>query len=515
MTPDQTTASNIEWDWLGHWARKTPEREALVDAERGQRLTYGACDAAARHVAAWLANDLHVSVGDRVACLALNGYEIVILFFATQRLGAILVPLNYRLAPPELDQVLADAEPRIVFATKELAGKLAGLASCAALPIESLDHGPHSVRSLVNNSEVPPPTLPWRAPTCSDPCMILYTSGTTGRPKGVIVTFGMIYWNSVNTALRIELTASDATVGFLPFFHTGAWNVLLTPLLHHGGRVVLLPRFDPEAVLRLVAAERTSILFGVPTTMAAMAETTAFATVDLSSVRFALVGGEAMPEPLIHIWEAKGIAIRQGYGLTEFGPNVFSLPASDSIRKIGSIGLPNHYCEARILHDDRAACSTDEVGELVLRGPVATPGYWRQPEATAALLHDGWCHTGDLVRRDAEGYYYVVGRKKEMYISGGENVYPAEIERVLRTMPGIRDAAVIGIADGKWGEVGCAFLVKSNSAEMKAERVLAYCRNHLAGYKIPRRVVFVDELPKGDNGKILKRSLRAPAEVPL
>jgi fatty-acyl-CoA synthase len=234
----------------------------------------------------------------------------------------------------------------------------------------------------------------------------------------------------------------------------------------------------------------------------------AFPDVNLSSLRYAIVGGEPMSLELIRLWQQRGVPIRQGYGLTEFGPNVFSLNEADAIRKIGSIGFPNFYVEARVVDDNDAEVTPETVGELVLRGPVCTPGYWNNQEATASAIRNGWFHTGDLVRKDAEGYYYVVDRKKDMYISGAENVYPAEIEHCLRSHPKVREVAVIGVPDEQWGEVGKAVIALNPGAIATADEVRAFCSGRIAKFKIPKYVEFVDALPKSESGKILKRALR-------
>ena len=339
--------------------------------------------------------------------------------------------------------------------------------------------------------------------------MILYTSGTTGRPKGAIITHGMIFWNAVNTELRLDLTAQDRSFNAAPFYHTGGWNVLLTPFLLHGATTFLFDGFDPEAVLRLCDDEQLTILWGVPTMLKMMADHPAFDEVSLDSVRYAVVGGEAMPEPLIRTWQDKGVPIRQGFGMTEVGVNCFSLPERDALRKIGSIGFPNFYIDTRVVDDDGAEVETNAPGELLMRGPVVTPGYWRAPEATAdAIDADGWFHTGDLVRVDDEGYFYVVGRKKEMFISGGENVYPAEVEAAIHRRDAVAEAAVIGVEDAHWGEVGAAFVALHDGHSITEDALIAHCRSQLATYKVPKHVRFLDELPKGHSGKIQKTALR-------
>ncbi len=265
--------------------------------------------------------------------------------------------------------------------------------------------------------------------------MILYTAGTTGLPKGAIITHKMLFWNSINTSLRLDLTSADHTQSYAPFFHTGGWNVLFTPFLHHGASHTLLSKFEPDLILQLMEKEKTTLFFGVPTMLQMMADSPYFDKVDLSSVRYAIVGGAPMPIPLINIWHKKGVYIRQGYGLTEVGPNCFSLHHNDAIRKKGSIGFPNYYIETKIINETGKECQPNEVGELWLKSPVVTPGYWNKPNETKTAITDEWFHTGDMVKADEEDYVYVVDRKKNMFISGGENVYPAEVEAFIVTHP--------------------------------------------------------------------------------
>jgi fatty-acyl-CoA synthase len=411
--------------------------------------------------------------------------------------------VNWRLAPREVAHVVTDAAPALVVVDASFADKLDGVA-VRTLAFADLQAQMHDA-SLPADFDAPEPDF-------EAPCMILYTSGTTGAPKGAVLTNRGLFWNSVNTGLRLNLTEADRTAIFAPLFHTGGWHVLTTPVLHHGG-TILLTGFDPDRVLRLCDERRLTILFGVPTMMAMMHEQPAFAEVALESVRYAIVGGEPMPIPLIRAWHAKGVPIRQGYGLTEFGPNVFSLPERDAERKAGSIGFPNFYIDARVVDDAGSELPADEIGELVLRGPAAMQGYWRNPEATAETLRDGWLHTGDLVRRDADGYFYVVGRKKEMFISGAENVYPAEVEGFLATHPAVKAVAVVGVPDARWGEVGKAFVVLHDGAALDADALVDFARTGLAKYKVPKHVAFLDALPTSDSGKVLKRALRE-SELP-
>jgi fatty-acyl-CoA synthase len=494
----------IETDWLKKWATYSPRAVALQDAETKSQYTYAELYYLSCRIASHLKNHFNVGFGDRVAVLATNEMEYVPLFFASQRLGAILVPVNFRLTSREIDHILEDSGAEVLIAQnafKETIEKL----NPKFVPDKrwSFEDLQSSVReySLTKTSD-------WEIPFAGEfesPAMILYTSGTTGAPKGAIITQKMMFWNSINTGLRLNLTQNDVNVSFLPFFHTGGWNVLTTPLLHRGAKVIVAKKFEADRVLELCETEKVTILFGVPTTMDMMFRSPQFAKTDLSSVRYAIVGGEPMPIDLIKSWQEKGIPIRQGFGLTEFGPNVFSLPEEDSIRKAGSIGFPNFYVDVRVVDDNGRDVTADEIGELILKGPVCTPGYWKNEEATANTIKNGWLHTGDLVRCDSEGYYYVAGRKKDMFISGGENVYPVEIERYLSSHPKIREVAVIGVRDEKWGEVGKAFIAAAS--DLSADEVIQFCQGNLAKFKIPKHFAFLPELPKGDSGKILKRLL--------
>jgi fatty-acyl-CoA synthase len=479
-------------DWLERQALYHPARVAVEWHPTGEALTFADLDRLAAALAAGLAERFGVGKGDRVAVLAENSLEHVLLFAACQKAGFVLVPLNYRLTGPELAYLIEDADPAVLFAS-------GAYADAVEAPTEPLA----TVRQLAAGDR------PWAgdAPTLDDPLFLLYTSGTTGRPKGAVYTHGMLVWNAVNTVHRLSLTPDDVSFNAAPFYHTGGWNVLLTPFLLTGGRTVLLDRFDADALLRLCDDEGITILWGVPTMLALMAESPAFERASLESVRYAVVGGEPMPAPLTRTWQAKGVPIRQGFGMTEVGVNCFSLPEADAVRKMGSIGLPNLFVETRVIDADGRDVAPGETGELVFLGPVVTPGYWRNPAATqAAFTADGWFRSGDLVRQDDEGYFYVVGRLKEMYISGGENVYPAEVEAALREHEAVAEAAVVGVPDRRWGEAGVAFVVPAGDAPGPAA-ILDHCRQRLARYKVPREVRFLDALPVGHSGKVQKTEL--------
>lgn len=493
---------SFERDWLKQWNHFSPDSIAIQEGESGAHYTYSAFYKAACQGAALL-RQLGVKKGDRIATLAMNELDYVVLFFAAQRVGAILVPINFRLTQREVDHIISDCDPTLIVhqeAYSPLVEKTPNFNRRKTLLLSEfsrkIQEHPADIHANFANFDF------------NEECMIIYTSGTTGSPKGAVMTHSMLFWNSINTGMRLNLTQDDCTVIFLPFFHTGGWNVLTTPLLHRGGKVIFLKKFDPEVTLDLCEKEKVSILFGVPTTMDMLSRAKRFESSQLKSIRYAIVGGEPMPIELIHTWHKKGIPIRQGYGLTEFGPNVFSLNETDAIRKIGSIGFPNFYTEVKVMASETQEARANEIGELWLKGPMCMHGYWKNPQATAETIENNWLKTGDLVKRDTEGYFYVMGRKKDMFKSGGENVYPSELEKVLRSLPGVREVAVIGVPDQKWGEVGKAFLVPETGIKLEEAEVLGYCQKNLAKFKIPKYFRFVSDLPKGDSGKILKRKLQ-------
>lgn len=490
---------NIELDWLKRWAEISPSAPALHCADSGRSFNYAQIFERSSALAKALADRLALEAGDRLAFFAQNEPEALFLFFALQRLGAILVPVNFRFTAREVDHVLRDSGAKALVFHEDFSPV-----------VEALEERPElvSFRELQEMAFDSPPAKTVFSGAFDSPVMILYTSGTTGAPKGALITNKMLFWNSVNTGLRLNITPSDRTVIFHPLFHTSGWNVLTTPFLHHGASIVMLKKFDPAKVLELCEKEGLSVLFGVPTMMDMMARTASFAQVDLSSLRYAIVGGEPMPVELIRQWVQKGIAIRQGFGLTEFGPNCFSLGEADAVRKMGSIGTPNFYTHVKIIDGEgRELLEPDAVGELCLSGPMCSPGYWQNEKATAEAIRDGWFHTGDLVKRDSEGYFFVVGRKKEMFISGAENVYPAEIEKYLRTHPALREVAVVGVRDEKWGEVGKCFYSTESGAALEETELREFCSKGLAKYKIPKSFQYLRELPKGPSGKIQRRDL--------
>lgn len=504
------TASEFELDWLKRWNLYSPNAIAVFDGETGIQRSYKEIFYRACVGAKILSENFNVKHGDRVVLLSTNELECFDLFFSLQRLGATLVPINFRLTEREVSHIVSDCDPKLIITQKTFLPVLENQNAKVIL----LNEGSDSFASLITkkieyfeskNLNFEEASFQQFLSEPEDAALLLYTSGTTGAPKGAILSHRMLFWNSVNTTLRLNINQSDSAVIFLPLFHTGGWNVLTTPFLHRGAKVILVKKFEPDLILKLTEQEKCTLLFGVPTTMDMMARSAHFSKADLSSLRYAIVGGEPMPVPLIRTWADKSVPIRQGYGLTEFGPNVFSLNEEDAIRKIGSIGFPNFYIDARVVDDHGQDVGQNEIGELILKGPMMMSGYWKNQKATEETIRNDWLYTGDLVRKDSEGYFYVVGRKKDMFISGGENVYPPEVEQVLRSFPGVLEAAVIGVADEKWGEVGFAFIAAKDT--ITEESLRNHCLQNLAKFKIPKKFKFLSELPKGDSGKILKRQL--------
>ncbi|MBU0529697.1 long-chain fatty acid--CoA ligase [bacterium] len=495
---------NNQFDCLQKWSKYTPNRLFLREYDRKIDWTYSDFNNRTNAFTRYLEKTNKIKKGDRIAVYSKNRSEYVLILLACIKLGAIIVPLNYRLTPRELDVLISDANPTLFIYESDFDKTVANIKSITKsmrkIKIESTT--PFLTDTLLTESITTEKII-----SEDDIVMILYTAGTTGLPKGAIITHKMLFWNSINTSLRLDLTSADHTQSYAPFFHTGGWNVLFTPFLHHGASHTLLSKFDPDLILQLMEKEKTTLFFGVPTMLQMIADSPYFDKVDLSSVRYAIVGGAPMPIPLINIWHKKGIYIRQGYGLTEVGPNCFSLHHDDAIRKKGSIGFPNYYVETKIINDAGKECQPNEVGELWLKSPVVTPGYWNKPNETSTALTDGWFHTGDMVKVDDEDYVYVVDRKKNMFISGGENVYPAEVEAFIVTHPSVKEVAVIGVPDERWGEVGKAFIVQIAKSELADDDIINYCKGKLAKYKIPKYVSFIEELPRNEAGKINKMDL--------
>ena len=521
------------YEWVGSLSERratlSPDRVGLVDADTGTEYTYAELDRRANRTARLL-RERGVGTGDRVAAVSRNRPAMVDLYFATGKLGAVLAPLSHRLAPPELAAMLDDVEPSALVVEEPFVADLraalthgdytadvpplvglpadegsigdAGDADPATAftdPVDGQAWEPYADALPADNSPVETVDV-----ALDDPHLFLHTGGSTGLPKEVVQTHGGIAWNAFNTVLSWGLRPDDVTPMVFPMFHTGGWNVLTVPFFHLGGTVIISRDFDPGEVLDLVEARDCSVLVAVPAVLRFMVEDDDWEDTDLSSIRFAKSGGGPCRDSIIEAWAERGVDLSQGYGLTECGPNNFAMPDDFDREKTASIGMPGLYVDARVVDDEGAELPPGEVGELELASPHAGDGYWNNPEETAeAFGSEGeaaWVSTGDLARVDGEGYYYIEGRKKNMFVSGGENVYPPEVENVLAGHPKVEEVVVVPVDDETWGQVGKA-VVQGDESLTLAE-LQEYAEDRLAGFKTPRHLAFVDEMPTSGPSKI-------------
>jgi len=453
-----------------------------------------------------------ITRGERVAVLFPNNPEFLEMLFAAGKIGAIMVPLNYRLAPPELAYILEDSGATVLAYTPEFAfqaSEIKKLTDVVKTYIrvgegeEDIDY-----ENWVSGCPDTEPVVEQEV-TLDDTHFIMYTSGTTGRPKGAVLTHGNTLWNGVNAILSYSLSATDVILVAAPLFHIGGLSAAATPILYSGGRVVLARFFVPEQSLSLIEEHGVTTMFGIPVMFLMMSMAENFAEVDLSSIRVMIAGGAPCPVPLIEKYLDKGVTFSQGYGLTETAPAVSALPEDDATRKRGSAGKALFHVDVRIFDENDNELPVGEMGEIVVKGPNVFKEYWGMPEETAVTLRNGWFHTGDMGRFEEGGYLWILDRKKDMIISGGENIYPAEVEDTLMGHEKIADVGVVGMHDPKWGEAPLALVVLMPDVEATEEEIITWTRERLAGFKTPRKVIFVPELPRTPTGKILKKDLRA------
>ncbi|MER6249569.1 acyl-CoA synthetase [Streptomyces griseorubiginosus] len=489
---------------LGSWparrARKTPHRTALIHG--GTTLSYAELHTRVTRLAHAL-RARGIRRGDRVAYLGPNHPSYLETLFAAGVLGAVFVPLNTRLAGPEIGYQLSDSGARALVYGPSHAGLVAGLPGSTDVRTY-VEVGAEYEQVLAGS-----PSEPIDEPvTGDDTCIIMYTSGTTGRPKGAMLTHGNLTWNAINVLVDTDLIADERALVSAPLFHTAGLNMLALPVLLKGGTCVLVEAFDPDATFDLIEQHRITFMFGVPTMFEQVARHPRWPAADLSSLRILTCGGSPVSTPLIAAYQERGLTFLQGYGMTEASPGTLFLDAEHAISKAGSAGVPHFFSDVRVVRPDLAPVDTGETGEVVLRGPHVMPGYWGLPEETAASFADGWFRSGDAARVDEDGYVFIVDRIKDMIISGGENIYPAEIEDLLLRHPDIAECAVIGVADEKWGEVPRAVVVPREGKVPDPDEVLASLAGRLAKYKIPKSVVVADELPRTASGKLLKSRVR-------
>jgi fatty-acyl-CoA synthase len=489
---------------LGSWparrARMTPHRAALVHGDRS--LTYAQVhDRATRLAHALRARG--VRPGDRVAYLGPNHPTFLETLFAAAAVGAVFVPLNTRLAAPEVAYMLDDSGSSVLVWAPELADVVDALGDRPTLRVRiALGDGYEQLLADAPTDHVDEPVRP------DDTCMIMYTSGTTGFPKGAMLTHGNLTWNCVNFMIDVDVASDEVTLVSAPMFHTAALNQTALPTFLKGGTAVLVSKFDPDDAFDLIATHRITMMFGVPAMFQQIARSPRWPDADLSSLRNLQCGGAPVPEALIRTYQARGLTFVQGYGMTEAAPGVLFLRAEESVRKIGSAGTPCFFTDVRVAGPDGDEVGAGGRGEVVVQGPNVMKGYWQRADDTARVLRDGWFHSGDVATADDEGFLYIVDRVKDMIISGGENIYPAEVEKMLYEHPAVAECAVVGVPDEQWGEVGRAVVVLREGAVAGPDEILAFLDGRLARYKIPKSVVVVDSLLRNATGKLQRNRIK-------
>ena len=495
-------------------ARLTPDREALYDVPGDARYSYRQLNERACCIANSLRERFGVKRGDRVGIIAQNGVHYVDLMYGLAKIGAVLVPFNWRLKPLELEYMANDCSPSVMICAPEFAElleKTRTKLSCKHF----ISLGGAKIASdcayedMVAKGSKAEPERPADLSE-NDPLFILYTSGTTGKSKGAVIPHRQMLWNCINTLISWGLNEADVAPVFTPLYHAGALFIFLAPLFYCGGRVIIEKEFDPDKAIDLIMKEKCTVVLGVPTLFRLWYDCASFDKADFSTVRFFVNGGAAIPTELMDAWRSKKrVIFRQGYGLTEVGVNCMSMTNEESVRYAGSVGKPIFHSEIRLLGEDGKEVPVGEPGEICIKGPTTCLGYWNNPTATAAALVDGWFHTGDMAMRNEEGFIYIRGRYKDMIKSGGENIYAAEVETAFREHPSVAECALIGKPDPKWDEVGLMIVVLKKGMHATPEELLAFCKERIANYKVPKEVIFADALPYSPYGKVIKAELKA------
>lgn len=483
-----------EQNWILNRARLTPSTIALIDIQTKRQWTYEELSKEVRKWCHFLQRE-GLKKGDRVALIAENCIDIFPILFACGLGGFIYVPLNWRHSKKELITIIEDCTPSILITDTKFEDLGNDIFCGKNIQIDAVKVLYEDSYNLVDD---------WES---TDPWLMIYTGGTTGKPKGVLLSFDAVNWNAINTIISWNLESTDCTLNYMPLFHTGGLNALSIPLLMVGGTVVVGNKFLPEEAIRAVNDYKTSISLFVPTMYQAMIQTEYFRISSFPTVKVFLSGGAPCPKPIYYHFAEKGLKFKEGYGLTEAGPNNFYITPEIAAKKLGSVGKSMLFNSVQIKRVDGQQCEINEVGELYVKGRHMFTKYWNNPEETRKTLIDGWLRTGDLAKMDAEGDIYIVGRQKDMIITGGENVYPIEVEQCIITHPKINEVAVVGIKDSKWGEVVTAFIVSVEKTAELMKEIISLCRENLGAYKVPKHIYFVDELPKTHVGKIDKKQL--------
>jgi len=495
-------SSALARDWVSYHAERTPNEAALLSVDDGRSTTWRELDDRVARLCSVLLDQCGVGRGDRVVVLSESDPRVFELQFACMRIGAIVAPLNWRLARGELDALVDHAKPALIAYDDAVADAAVALATARAIPTIAwnvagarLDYE-RAIAGAAPYAEVVDYTL-------DEPTHILYTTGSTGQPKGVTLCRRTMIWNLLNIQADKRVDATSRMYNPLPLFHGGGLTALANPILIAGGSIAIARRFDPEQTVRLLGdpSQRMTHFTGVLTIYQLLMDSPGWDAADFSGIRFMEFAGGRLPRHVFDAFAAKGVTLQAVYGATETGPAVMQMPAADAARKPGSIGRAVQHTRVRLVDVDGKDVAPGEIGEIRVSGPSVTDGYWDSPETDAETFECGWFKTGDAAYRDDEGFYFVVDRFKNMYKSGGENVYPAEVEGVLLEHPNIAEIAIIGVADPKWGETGLAVVVTRDGREMTMESILAFCRDRVAKFKLPTRVVTVPAIPHHDSGK--------------
>lgn len=491
-------------DWVAHHAKFRPQRRALVDDAKGTSVTFRELHCRVGALSAALQVQFSVRRGDRVVLVSKSCAEAFELQFACARVGATFVPTNWRLSADELQWIVNDCEPKVVFHDAEFKHLIAAEYQSVEIDLRASPESPYEELSRGSGS-VTAERMEWE-----EIWMILYTSGTTGRPKGAMLSYRMMHFNALCWLSPSRITDRSVFLCAMPTFHTGGLNCYSNPVLYAGGTVVIQRDYEPVRALALMADRAVGIthFFGTPTHYSMLTQVPGFADTSLPTLEIAGMGGSPSSNALVRDLVATGLPLQPAYGMTEIGPAIFVTEMDDVARKVGSCGHPTLHTEIKVVDEQGRTCEAGEPGELCVRGPVCMSGYWNNAEATRSSFENGWFKTGDGARIDEEGYVYIVDRLKDMFISGGENVYPAEIERVLGDHPTVLLAAVIGVPDERWGEVGAAYVVLKDGAQVSVSDLHAHCRSRLAKYKVPKSITLVPDLPRNASGKILKRAIK-------